>query len=457
MRRPLRQHAHHLIDDRFRRKRLSHALVLFLALGAAMYGVFRESVASTALEPSPAVREVVTGNVGAGDTAGIKPDATQVVRAQTPEQRQTSTGNGSSTGDGGASGGGTEPASDDTNAPAAATNAEATPGRQLTELERIQSLRLTPIATQSVNGTSSPLRTSTPVPSPTPTPTPSRPKCEPSDSPAFCIYTVEEGDSLSSLAGKFGMENKDLLGWELLVASNKPELTDVHDFLQPGQKLRIPTASGLVHTVILAETVGDLADIFDVTSASIIEANQLADANLLSIGQVVLIPNPKRLEPPPPPPPTPEPTPTESPRTPSSPSSPSSPAAPSGQSSSGFIWPITTSVNITSYFGPRHPLGIDLGLGHAPRSTIVAAASGKVVFAGGNACCSYGLYVVVQHDNGFQTLYGHLSRVDVRTGQSVAQGDALGPSGSTGYSTGFHLHFELSKNGARLNPLSYLP
>jgi murein DD-endopeptidase MepM/ murein hydrolase activator NlpD len=80
-----------------------------------------------------------------------------------------------------------------------------------------------------------------------------------------------------------------------------------------------------------------------------------------------------------------------------------------------------------------------------------------VVFAGGNACCSYGLYVVVVSPGGIETLYAHLSSISVSQGQSVSQGEQLGIIGDTGYSTGVHLHFEVIDNGVRVNPLSYLP
>ena len=86
-----------------------------------------------------------------------------------------------------------------------------------------------------------------------------------------------------------------------------------------------------------------------------------------------------------------------------------------------------------------------------------ASAGGVVTFAGGNACCSYGLYVVVDHGNGMQTLYAHLSKIGVSVGQVVAQGQYLGTSGSTGYSTGEHLHFEVHVGGSIVNPLAYLP
>ena len=109
---------------------------------------------------------------------------------------------------------------------------------------------------------------------------------------------------------------------------------------------------------------------------------------------------------------------------------------------------------ITSYFGPSHPRGIDIGVSHVP---VRAAAAGEVVFAGGDPCCSYGYYVVIRHSDGYETLYAHLSRFDVTSGQRVERGQVLGISGNTGLSTGPHLHFELRRNGNVLNPLLFLP
>jgi murein DD-endopeptidase MepM/ murein hydrolase activator NlpD len=88
---------------------------------------------------------------------------------------------------------------------------------------------------------------------------------------------------------------------------------------------------------------------------------------------------------------------------------------------------------------------------------VVATAAGKVTFAGGNQCCSYGLYVTVQHRDGSSSLYAHLSALSVSEGQEIAQGQTLGASGNTGRSTGAHLHFELDLNGSPVDPLMYLP
>jgi murein DD-endopeptidase MepM/ murein hydrolase activator NlpD len=120
-----------------------------------------------------------------------------------------------------------------------------------------------------------------------------------------------------------------------------------------------------------------------------------------------------------------------------------------------LAWPLNAAVG--DGFGPRgngfHP-GIDLP---AARGTPVgAAAAGRVVFAGFNAG-GYGKLVEVAHDSGALTMYAHLSAISVRVGQVVATGSLVGRVGSTGESTGPHLHFEVRVRGAAVDPLSALP
>jgi murein DD-endopeptidase MepM/ murein hydrolase activator NlpD len=124
-------------------------------------------------------------------------------------------------------------------------------------------------------------------------------------------------------------------------------------------------------------------------------------------------------------------------------------------SGAGLIWPLGGPVS--SPYGAGHPLGIDIDAFHLGGAAVAAATSGTVLFAGGNACCSYGLYVVIMSDSGIETLYAHLDAIYVSQGQFVSQGEAIGVVGSTGYSTGVHLHFEVIDGGVRQNPLSYLP
>ena len=126
----------------------------------------------------------------------------------------------------------------------------------------------------------------------------------------------------------------------------------------------------------------------------------------------------------------------------------------SDTSGARYIWPVTGR-SITTNFGPGHP-GIDIDQYPAGGNPVVAIAAGKVIFSGGNQCCSYGLYVKVEHRDGAVSLYAHLQSIDVCEGQEVSQGQTLGRSGSTGYSTGAHLHFEMHMNGSAVDPMGQL-
>lgn len=117
-----------------------------------------------------------------------------------------------------------------------------------------------------------------------------------------------------------------------------------------------------------------------------------------------------------------------------------------------LVWP--ASGPLTSFFGPDHPLGIDIAQSEGP---VVAATDGLALFAGGDPCCSYGLFVVIQSPDGLTTLYAHLESIAVTHGQMVRQGQPLGKVGCTGHCYGTHLHFEVIEGGVRQNPISYLP
>ncbi|WP_172198951.1 peptidoglycan DD-metalloendopeptidase family protein [Saccharibacillus qingshengii] len=120
---------------------------------------------------------------------------------------------------------------------------------------------------------------------------------------------------------------------------------------------------------------------------------------------------------------------------------------------SGFSWPVS-GASISSTYGTRWGklhAGVDL----TGPSTIMASAPGTVTYAG--EMNGYGSIVIISHGDGFETRYGHLSRINVSSGQSVSRGQSIGVMGNTGRSTGTHLHFEVRKNGSPENPLSYLP
>lgn len=119
-----------------------------------------------------------------------------------------------------------------------------------------------------------------------------------------------------------------------------------------------------------------------------------------------------------------------------------------------FAWPAEGG-HISSQMGSRwgrYHYGIDIA--RPSGYTIKASDNGVVKTAGRHA--TYGNYVVINHNNGYETLYAHLSKIDVSVGQVVGQGAAIGVMGSTGRSTGTHLHFEVHKNGSEVNPLAYL-
>ncbi len=136
----------------------------------------------------------------------------------------------------------------------------------------------------------------------------------------------------------------------------------------------------------------------------------------------------------------------------------SSTSSSSSYGSGSFIWPVPYTHNITSEFGMRWGRlhgGIDIADGGVYGQSIVAADSGTVILAG-NQGDGYGNYVIIDHGNGYKTLYGHMSSVAAYTGQQVSQGEVIGYVGSTGNSTGPHLHFEIRVNDVQTDPLGYV-
>jgi murein DD-endopeptidase MepM/ murein hydrolase activator NlpD len=292
-----------------------------------------------------------------------------------------------------------------------------------------------------------------PLPAPTPTPEaslfaasvlPEVVTPEPMK-PAFFVYTVQEGDTVGGVAARFGISSTSIL-W------NNHDLESA-DELSVGQQLRVPSSDGIVYEVRLGDTLSDVAGYFGVEVDEILAfpANNLGSVDDIVENQTLFIPNGTR--------PTPaEPAPVETEvDDPASDAEPADLPPPSSgpSSAAGFIWP--ASGPVSSYFGPSHPLGIDIDQFNSPGAPIYAAASGTVTFAGGTTCCSYGLYIVINHGNGLETLYAHLGSFTVSQGQYVEQGQVIGYVGLTGYTTGYHLHFEVHLNGQVVDPLGYLP
>ncbi|MEX2246337.1 MAG: peptidoglycan DD-metalloendopeptidase family protein [Dehalococcoidia bacterium] len=263
------------------------------------------------------------------------------------------------------------------------------------------------------------------------------------DLPPYQVYEVQDGDTVSSIAAKFGLSPE-------YITANNAEIVDA-DFLTLGQSIIVPAGNGILHEVRLGDTLSDIAARYevDIEAITAFAANKINDPAAILEAQLVFVPGAT----------IPSPVPVADPgggggavpvETPPPGSAGSGPA-----STAGLIWPLYGP--ISSYMSGSHPLGIDVDAFNLPGAAVAAATSGTVIFAGGNACCSYGLYVVIMSAEGIETLYAHLDSIYVVQGQTVTQGDAIGSVGSSGYSTGRHLHFEVIDNGTRVDPLSYLP
>ncbi len=269
-------------------------------------------------------------------------------------------------------------------------------------------------------------------------------------------HRVESGDTLSGLAQRYGVSVQSIL-------SSNPDVTD-KDTLIVGQVIRVPGADGILYHVRLGDSLSTIAQSFGVTVQAIIDfaPNGISNANDIHNGQLILVPGGKPQAPVTPPPapspaaPTSQPSSQPAPRP--TPDIPSSGGLCGGRiaGAPSFIWPAHGI--ITSYCGPSHPHGIDIDQYHTPGAPIVAASAGVVAFAGGDPCCGLGYYVEISHGNGWVTRYGHMMKPPpVHIGQRVSQGQVIGYSGNTGYSTGPHVHFEIRYYGRVMNPLAFLP
>ncbi len=244
-------------------------------------------------------------------------------------------------------------------------------------------------------------------------------------------YIVEQGDTVSTIAERFGVSTNTIL-WENKLGER--------DYIKPGDKLTVLPMSGLSHQVKKDDTISTLAKKYKVEEKEIIEYNKLASADAIKPNQILIIPGgqaPEIAKP--------APTSTVERYFSDTPPPPARVAA-----SDKMLWP-TISHKINQYYTWRHH-GLDIDGDYT--SPIYAAESGSVTNVGWGS--GYGLHVIIDHGGGKKTLYAHLSKTFVNAGTRVSTGDTLGMMGSTGWSTGTHLHFEVIINGSKLNPLSYL-
>ncbi len=253
----------------------------------------------------------------------------------------------------------------------------------------------------------------------------------------FQIHVVTDNDTPGTIAERYGISTDTLIG-------GNPDLNREANLLQTGTELIILPVDGVLHTVKPGDTLESIADLYDVPVEDIInyEPNNLEYPFFRLIpGTQLVIPGasigqfyfkaPKSV----------------------------------GNNSGGeqkwavvgtgtFIWPVNGRC-ITQFYHSFHP-AIDIGI--AEGSPVYASDTGTVTYASyaAGVYYDYGNLIVINHGNGYETFYAHLSGINVYPGQIVNQGDLIGATGNTGRSTGPHIHFEIRLNDFRMNPLDRL-
>ncbi len=229
------------------------------------------------------------------------------------------------------------------------------------------------------------------------------------------LYIVQKGDTLSEIAKAYGVSMDTICGSNNLRS---------YDIIIEGKKLRIPNKDGILHRVKKGQSITSIVKKYRASLEKIYAQNNIKNFDFISVGSDLFIPDAKPMN-----------------------------IIP------GFLWPAQSRRITSSYGWRRHPInrrrhfhqGMDI---RSKYQLIRATKYGKVTFSGWFG--GYGKAIVIAHPGGWKSLYGHLSKIIVRRGQYVKQGQFIGRSGNTGYSSGPHLHFELIKNGRHKNPYRYL-
>lgn len=247
-------------------------------------------------------------------------------------------------------------------------------------------------------------------------------------------YTVQPGDTISTIAEKFEISVSTIL-WENSLSS--------YSIIRPGDELDILPVTGLTHSVAKNETISSILKKYssEDKEESFLALNKLSKSDALQVGQKLLVPGGRKIQAP-------------APKT----TSYTGIAAikniittPSTQvASNKMAWPTEGHI-ITQYYSWNHH-GLDIA--NKVGTPLYAADSGTVEFAGWGT--GYGNQIVVNHGGGKKTRYAHMSKFYVSVGDKVTKGQAIGEMGSTGWSTGPHVHFEVIINGTKYNPLNYI-
>jgi LysM repeat protein len=242
-------------------------------------------------------------------------------------------------------------------------------------------------------------------------------------------YTVQNGDTIGSISEEFEISQETIM-WQNNLSA--------YSIIRPGQKLTILPIDGVTHKVIKGDTLSKIATRYKADKQKIIEFNRLVDESDISVGQLLIIPEGQPYRPPI--------TTTrlapiqqifEQPITPVEPGK--------------MVWP-NGCHRLTQYFNWHHT-GIDIA---CPLGTPIRAAEDGVIKAVHYLNTGYGHSVDIDHGNGKMTRYGHMTTIFVKEGESVKAGQSIGLEGSTGKSTGPHLHFEVRFFNKVYNPLNYV-
>jgi LysM repeat protein len=240
------------------------------------------------------------------------------------------------------------------------------------------------------------------------------------------VYEVLPGENPGIIAEKFYITVSTILiendlGWG--------------DIIRPGQKITILQTSGISYKIKKGDTLASVVKKYNGNIDEIINVNKLVNENDIYVGQKITIPGGKI---------PPAPKPAYSSYTGGIPPS----AMVSG--TDRMVWP-TSGKRITQYYHWRH-LGLDIDGTYS--SPIYAADGGYIEAIGWGT--GYGNRIIINHGNGKKTLYAHMSKFYVKRGETVSRGQTIGMMGSTGWSTGTHLHFEVQISGVKKNPLGYI-
>ena len=246
-------------------------------------------------------------------------------------------------------------------------------------------------------------------------------------------YIVKSGDSPSTIAAEHEISVNTVL-WENDLSA--------YSIIRPGDELEILPMSGLSHKVGKGETIGSISQKYDIKEETIVAANKLDEAGVLQAGSKLIVPGGKKR--------------TYTAYTTDRYTGLSAIAdivkAPSATPAAGnkMNWP-TVGGRTTQYYSWSHH-AVDIA--DKRGTAIYAADTGAVESVGWGT--GYGNQIVIDHGGGKKTRYAHLDKIHVKQGQKVSKGETIGAMGSTGWSTGPHLHFEVIINGRKYNPLNYI-